>query len=709
MTRFSPMRICLTLAAALAALVLSAVLGQTRHALGQPAPAAVDLRINVGGPAYSGVSGHVWQADRPYQPGLWGYDQGAVYSTTADIVNTTDDPLYQVHRYGLTSYKLDVPNGMYMVVLLFAETYKTGANQRLFNIAIEGEPVEANFDVFTAAGGKNRALSRTYIASVYDGQITIAFSGRDAAILSALGVYSYGDPTPTPAARPVWRAEYYRNMGLLGDPIVVRDEESINYAWYDASPLPGVILVDNFSIRWTRTMYFAAGSWQFVFNHDDGGRVYVDDMPCIDAWYSGYWITHDCTVWLNEGYHSLRVEMYEAGGWAAARFWWIQSGEAPATATATATSTRTTTPTRSATPTGTATKTPMATTTATRTPTRTRTPSPPAGGYRVFLPVILTHHAVCDDPYEPNNTPDRAWGPLAPDQAYAGKLCQREPRDQTWGRMDWYYFEAAAGYSSFYLNVPAGRDYYLALWTWDSQDGGLLAGSNNPGDMSEQFGYVLPAAGRYLIMVSAAQDYDDSAPYLLIAGFTPVSQSPTRTPTPTTTPISLLVNPDFETGGLEGWQSGGELGVHVDTRAAHSGQYGAEVGNAHNCENGVPPGGAWLSQPFTAPAGGGEVSFWYRLLSDDQPLANGDPVSYLYLQADAPERSLSYVLFRDNAPRREVWGCDPGGRWDSGWQQATVQIPRAMAFAAVNLQFRIARPAERYYNTEAYIDDIEVR
>ncbi|MEZ4718762.1 MAG: alpha/beta fold hydrolase [Caldilineaceae bacterium] len=47
---------------------------------------------------------------------------------------------------------------------------------------------------------------------------------------------------------PEWRTEYFDNVDLAGAPVVVRNEQSINYNWGTASPVIGVP-ADNFSVR----------------------------------------------------------------------------------------------------------------------------------------------------------------------------------------------------------------------------------------------------------------------------------------------------------------------------------------------------------------------------------------------------------------------------------------------------------------------------
>lgn len=70
-------------------------------------------------------------------------------------------------------YHFDVPNGTYSVDLLFAEVYYDGSGERVFDIKVEGVVVQSAFDIWQAAGGKNRPITRSYVALVSDGRLDI--------------------------------------------------------------------------------------------------------------------------------------------------------------------------------------------------------------------------------------------------------------------------------------------------------------------------------------------------------------------------------------------------------------------------------------------------------------------------------------------------------------------------------------------------------
>ncbi len=128
--------------------------------VGAPGSSFNPVRINAGGPAFTGSQSLIWSADA----GFTGGSTGSVPSGTA-IANTVDDALYQTERYGAFTYTLTVPAGNYQVTLKFAETYFTSgasSGQRVFNVAINGTTVLTNFDIKAAAGGANIAVDRTF-------------------------------------------------------------------------------------------------------------------------------------------------------------------------------------------------------------------------------------------------------------------------------------------------------------------------------------------------------------------------------------------------------------------------------------------------------------------------------------------------------------------------------------------------------------------
>ncbi len=99
---------------------------------------------------------------------------------TAAVDTTASSVLYQNIRTGNRFvYYIPVPNGRYQVDLSFAEMEFTQASRRVFSVDIEGNvPELVDFDVFSAAGGARKALTRTFINNVGDGNMSIQFTGQ---------------------------------------------------------------------------------------------------------------------------------------------------------------------------------------------------------------------------------------------------------------------------------------------------------------------------------------------------------------------------------------------------------------------------------------------------------------------------------------------------------------------------------------------------
>jgi len=159
-------------------------------------------RVNCAGSQLTDSGGVVWQADRPFTTGSWGYINGQTASTTQPIGGTTDPALYQTQRYNVSSYRFTVPNGAYVVTLKFAETYQyAGIGSRVFNVRIEGQPVLTNFDI-VAAVGRFQATDRSFITAVSDGVLQIDFySVVGPPAVNAIQVVS-SNITPTPLPTP---------------------------------------------------------------------------------------------------------------------------------------------------------------------------------------------------------------------------------------------------------------------------------------------------------------------------------------------------------------------------------------------------------------------------------------------------------------------------------------------------------------------------
>ena len=137
---------------------------------------ASTIRIAAGEPsAFTDVHGNVWAADTAYSGGV-------AYTIPSPLgISGTDAPqLYNSERYGDGAgftYAFAIAPGAYVVTLKFAEVYVTGPGQRLFNVAIDGQSVLSDFDIYASAGGMNAAIDETFPVTIGSGaRIQIDFT-----------------------------------------------------------------------------------------------------------------------------------------------------------------------------------------------------------------------------------------------------------------------------------------------------------------------------------------------------------------------------------------------------------------------------------------------------------------------------------------------------------------------------------------------------
>ncbi|RZU29579.1 malectin domain-containing carbohydrate-binding protein [Edaphobacter modestus] len=116
-------------------------------------PTVSSAQINAGG---SAVAPFISDVD---------FEGGSILShknviDLSGVTNAAPMTVYQDARQGNFTYTLAgfVPGSSHTVRLHFAETYFSTVGSRTFNISINGTQVMTNFDIFAAAGAKNKAV-----------------------------------------------------------------------------------------------------------------------------------------------------------------------------------------------------------------------------------------------------------------------------------------------------------------------------------------------------------------------------------------------------------------------------------------------------------------------------------------------------------------------------------------------------------------------
>ena len=142
-------------------------------------PAPLPLRLDCGSDLpYTAVDGTVYLGDHAWSVGSYGYVGGYQYLPTQwfdgnSVGGTGDHELYKTQRIGWEEYRIgEIPNGHYLLTLRFEEQLLHGPGFSVFDVAVEGQPVLDDFDLW-AQVGRYYALNRRLAVTVADGELNI--------------------------------------------------------------------------------------------------------------------------------------------------------------------------------------------------------------------------------------------------------------------------------------------------------------------------------------------------------------------------------------------------------------------------------------------------------------------------------------------------------------------------------------------------------
>ncbi|HUI10098.1 MAG TPA: glycoside hydrolase family 3 N-terminal domain-containing protein [Bacteroidota bacterium] len=119
------------------------------------------------------------------------------------------------------------------------------------------------------------------------------------------------------------KGEYFNNMDLSGEPVLVRVDPQVQFDWNGGPPDPKVH-PEHFSVRWTGTLRSPVSrEVRLSVTTDDGARLYVDGKLLIDSWHDRGPSSDIITLALQAGKeHDIRFEYYQNGGGASASLGW---------------------------------------------------------------------------------------------------------------------------------------------------------------------------------------------------------------------------------------------------------------------------------------------------------------------------------------------------------------------------------------------------
>lgn len=119
----------------------------------------------------------VWIEDREYTEGSWGAVGGTSGLAGEWTNGSSEDPLYQTYREGMSAYKFAVPDGHYEVRLRFADPTVTSPGERVFTVRLGDTVLSQNLDL-VAVAGPSAAYDIVGNSEVIDGQgLVVAFEG----------------------------------------------------------------------------------------------------------------------------------------------------------------------------------------------------------------------------------------------------------------------------------------------------------------------------------------------------------------------------------------------------------------------------------------------------------------------------------------------------------------------------------------------------
>jgi len=131
-------------------------------------------------------------------------------------------------------------------------------------------------------------------------------------------------------------AEFFDNSGLSVNtsgmpdlngrtPDFTRIDTMINYSNSNNQPWPGLSssFADEFSSRHTGYVRVdIAGNYTFYVNSDDGSKLWIDNQVVVENIGTHAIREESGTIYLNAGYHTLKLEFFENFGWAGLELKW---------------------------------------------------------------------------------------------------------------------------------------------------------------------------------------------------------------------------------------------------------------------------------------------------------------------------------------------------------------------------------------------------
>lgn len=218
--------------------------GDAAAAIANPDPSDIIYRVNAGGGTASASDGD-WTGD--WQQYHAGSDET---TTTSDSITVgpsvpdgTPESLFQSEVYGEQTWTFsdNIQSGQqYEVRLYFAETFHQTAGNRVFDVAVEGDQVLTDFDIYEQVG-HDSGLMRAYRVTPSDGDITVdLLASTNNPKISAIEIVQTGpqsdtldsplgaDFGPVTVGNTETESVTVTNLGESGDPDITLDGATVS-------------------------------------------------------------------------------------------------------------------------------------------------------------------------------------------------------------------------------------------------------------------------------------------------------------------------------------------------------------------------------------------------------------------------------------------------------------------------------------------------
>ncbi len=196
-------------------------------------------------------------------------------------------------------------------------------------LVLDGVPVATPLSV-TGVVGFQRELAAPPTAVAADGTVYRFTGWSDGRAIRHVITTADTNTTYTATYAPStpFTGEYFDNGNLSGAPVLTRPDPRIDFVWQGGSPDPAVP-VDGFSVRWSKTEFFAGARYRFTTATDDGVRLYLDNRLVIDHWQGQPGTAYDYETEFFTGNHTVTMEYFEGGGDALAKLTWDTTTNQP--------------------------------------------------------------------------------------------------------------------------------------------------------------------------------------------------------------------------------------------------------------------------------------------------------------------------------------------------------------------------------------------